>query len=562
MHNRIKVIIFTIFIITNFLIVSSCSVLNHSKKSNNNIQRSNSSSLQSEKRSSYITIDELLFEDESTRKEVSSDRTVLIDKIDILEKCERNYFEIQKYYKSGKLHLARIKFENILENLEYLYEDEKVSDSLMLKNFVDNFKNGNSSSGNNKDKQIDIFSLYNLLFSSLDFNNDHEYIDDEYNNNSNNSELTIEQIDNYEEERNKKNSSSSLVRQNNKEYLFVKSKIDKIIDSASYSKSGLKEFTQSVYEAYIIYLEDKFSLQELFLRSGKYDSFVKSIIRKEKLSKYYAYLPAIMSSYYTGRNSGGLWQLDNTREYRKLRKDVVASTAIVISKIKKNKKLFKRKKNLKLNEKIISSTFISSIVSERSYNFKSIEDYFKNEKDFFNSDFSDFIALEIILNNPDFHGLSSLKKVDNSAYTKSFLKSYERYKSNPSKYSNKISRSSKKKRKSTKSKKSPSTSNNKSYVRLKYKVRKGDFLQKIATLYKCSIKDIKRWNPKSTKGKNLYVGTILYLRGYKFVAYKARRGDTIAKICSRRKMKMSTFMKINNLRKKTIYRGRTYYVYK
>ena len=538
-----------VFLIT-VLTLSSCTILTHTKNIDNNKKISENKNKKVNNKDSFITIDELLYHDGGNGKIASTDRTVRIDKIDILEKCERSYFETQKFYKSGKLQIARVKFENILENLEYLYEDEKVSDSLMLINFISDFQNGNGKSSNNE--EIDIFSLYDILFSNLDFQNEPEL-----DNIENDNELTIEQVDNYEKERNKKSVLS--IKQNNKEYLYVKQKIQEIISISNYSKKGLEDFTKKVYDAYGVYLEDKFSLQELFLRSAKFESFVKKVVKKERLNEVYSYLPAIMSSYYTGRNSGGLWQLDNTREYRKLRNDVVAATAIVLKKIKDQENLFR--KNNK-NEKKIFSTIISSIVSDRSYKFNSISNYYNNENEFFNSDFADFLALKIILENPSSHGLKSIKKYVNSKQIATYTKSYDKYKSNPKKYSKKISKKTNKRKRSNKNKYKKSSSNNKSYVRLKYKVRKGDFLQKIANLYKCSIKDIKRWNPKSTRGKNLYVGTVLYLRGYKFKSYKARSGDSIAKICKRNKMKMSDFMKINNMKKKTIYRGRTYYVYR
>jgi len=560
MIKSLRIILLVVVFVTFF---SSCTILSSSKKGNDKVEiskpkndynKSNNSSSRAKERKSYITIDELLYNDEFNSNTVQNDRSVMIEKIDVLEKCSRNYFETQKYYKNGKLYFARIKFENILENLEYLYGDEKVSDSLMLDNLSNyhNDNNGDDSKPNND--EIDIFVLYNILFSDIDFRNVH--IEDENNTTSTNNELMIENIDNSYNINNKRNSSLSI-KQNNKEYLFIKEKVSKIINISQHSKTEFKKFVDNVYDTYRDYLQDKFFLQELYIRSSKYDSFIKTVIEKENLNNTFRFIPAIMSSYYTGKNSGGLWQLDNIREYRRSRNDVVASTAIVLEKIKKQQKLLKKKigSSKEKNKRIISA-IISIIVSERNYKFSRISDYLNNEKVLLNSDFSDFIALEIILNDPNIHGLSTLKVSDNSKKTKSYIKAYNDYKLNPKKYTKK---SIKKSRKKIKKK---SSSNKKSYVILKYKVRKGDFLQKIATLYKCSVKDIRKWNPKSTRGKNLHIGTTLYIRGYKFQAYKARRGDTIAKICSRRKMKMSNFMKINNLKKKTIYRGRTYYVKK
>ena len=267
------------------------------------------------------------------------------------------------------------------------------------------------------------------------------------------------------------------------------------------------------------------------MRSLNYKNFINKQLKKEKLDNILFYVPAIMTSYYNGRNNGGIWRLENTKEYRRIRGDVGASTARVIKNIKKIKK-----------KPILN--IIATILSNGKYTFDT-KDVSKN---IYTEDMADFLAMVVILSNPKDHGLKD-SQLENKK-EKDYFASYNKYLKNPKKYI------------SSKKKKSSNKSYSKSYVRLKYKVRKGDNLDKIAKLFKVKISDIKKWNPRTTSRKYLYPGTEIYLRGYKFQYYKARSGDSIDRICKKFKMYTTDFKKINNLRKNTIYKGRRYIVRK
>ena len=460
---------------------------------------------------SYISLEDLLID----KKPVGS-KIVELYRDELQEKSERKYLEAVKYYLNGDLKISRIIFDNLLENLEYFYTDTRVSDSLMLTNFKKEFDDAKLN-GN----KIDIFDLYETLYSA------NNTIDEELNGDID-TELKVET----------KSNKSIQVEQNNSTYLYVKKETAKILSSLGL-RSGNKEFVKEVYDSYNAYLGDRLNISEIFVRSQKYKKFISEILAKEKINRLFFYVPAVMTSYYNGRNNGGIWRLENTKSYRKIRNDVGASTAVVVKKIKKHLK------------KHNAGWVISEIVKERNYSFDN--DF--TGKDIYNSDFVDFIAQAIIFENSDRHGIKDLTthgvKKDESKY----IVNYYKYVKNPQKYASKVS--SKLKKNGKKLKKT-----SRSFVRVTYKVKRGDNLKKIANLFKVSVRDIKKWNPRDTRKKYLQVGATLLIKARKLESYKARRGDTIGKICAKRKMKHSAFLKINNLRKKVIYKGRSYFVYK
>ncbi|MCK5760670.1 MAG: hypothetical protein KAH33_05210, partial [Candidatus Delongbacteria bacterium] len=103
----------------------------------------------------YLTADELLIEEEHREE-----RIVEIYKDEIQDNCERKFFEVINYYENGDFEISKVVFSNILENLEYLYGDKKVSDKVMLQNFWNKFDDDKIKSSG-----INIFSVYESLFS-------------------------------------------------------------------------------------------------------------------------------------------------------------------------------------------------------------------------------------------------------------------------------------------------------------------------------------------------------------------------------------------------------------
>ncbi len=424
-----------------------------------------------------------------------------IYKSDLIIKCERKYHEIIDFYNAGDLLPARIQFDNLLETLEIIYGDEKVGDSVMLQDFLKEL-----SKDNKKDFEIDLFELYKILYGKFNL--------------AATDENTLVEI---AQEKTPKNEVVS-VEQNNKEYLYLKNQTKKILGDKTKLSS---DFMKEVYELYQEYLQDKQNLNETYIRFSKYDKFLNKVLKEANLDENYRYIPATVTSYRIKKN-GGIWGLGRT--HKKIRDDVGASTGYVLNKIKKTK----HKNN--------PAYIISSVVSERDFSFKSSF----SEKDILNNKLADFLALSIILKNPKKHDLKKVASKDQSA---KYLKAYYAYLKNPQKY--KPKKSSHKKQKS-----------NSKYEKIKYTIRKGDNLSLIASLFEVSVKDLKRWNPRTTSKKFLPAGSALWIRGYHFRIYKAKNGDSIAKICNKFKMKQSQFKKINNLKRNTIFRGRRYYVKK
>ena len=45
-----------------------------------------------------------------------------------------------------------------------------------------------------------------------------------------------------------------------------------------------------------------------------------------------------------------------------------------------------------------------------------------------------------------------------------------------------------------------------------YKIQKGDTLGRIAAAFRCTIKDLMKWNPKITDKNKIYYGDFIYIR--------------------------------------------------
>ncbi|MBN2789935.1 MAG: LysM peptidoglycan-binding domain-containing protein [Candidatus Delongbacteria bacterium] len=483
-----------IFLITALLLLSSCiSTVKKSEPTRNEIDNIDI----------YLTADELIIEEE-----LRDERIVEIYKDEIQDNCERKFFEVLNYYENGDYDISKVVFSNILENLEYLYGDKKVSDKVMLQEFWDKFADEKI-----KSSAINIFSIYESLFSEESNLAD--------SNGNGHKELVIE-----------KASETVPVKQNNKSYVYLEEKANEIL--SKYKIKPKKDFIIDVYESYNEYLTDKVGTREIYMRSLNYKNFISKQLSKENLDEILFYVPAIMTSYYNGRNNGGIWRVENLKIYRKIRDDVGASTALVIKNVKK------------LHTKSSILQIIATILSEGKYGLSDNEIL----KDIYTEDMADFLAMVVILSNPKDHGLKD-SPIDSNK-EKDYFASYDKYLKDPNKYVS-----------SQKSSSNSSSSNySKSYIRIKYKVRKNDNLDRIAKLFKVTISDIKKWNPRSTSRKYLYPGTEIYLRGYNFEYYKARNGDSIDRICKKFKMKKDDFKKINNLSKNTIYKGRRYIVRK
>ncbi|NOR45832.1 MAG: LysM peptidoglycan-binding domain-containing protein [Candidatus Delongbacteria bacterium] len=451
----------------------------------------------------YLTADELIIEEEHREE-----RIVEIYKDEIQDNCERKFFEVMNYYENGDYEISRVVFSNVLENLEYLYGDKKVSDKVMLQNFWNKFDDDKIKSSG-----INIFSIYESLFS------EDSHLADGNGNGNGHKELVVE-----------KAAETIKVKQNNKSFVYLEDKVKLILSKRKLKAK--KDFIKDVYDSYNDYLADRVGIKEIYMRSLNYKNFINKQLSKEKLDNILFYVPAIMTSYYNGRNNGGIWRVENLKIYRKIRGDVGASTAMVIRNVKK---LSKKKSILQV---------IATILSNGKYGLNQKEVV----KNIYTEDMADFLAMVVILSNPRDHGLKDSQLTNKKE--KDYFASYNKYLKNPKKY--------------VSSKKSSSSKSNysKSYIRIKYKVRKNDHLDKIAKLFKVKISDIKKWNPRSTSRKYLYPGTEIYLRGYKFQHYKARSGDSIDRICRKFKMYTTDFKKINNLSKNTIYKGRRYIVRK
>lgn len=449
---------------------------------------------------SLISLEELLLDDLPVKIEI-----IEVSKDNVYEKCEKVLSEILVYYNNGDLQNARILFDILIDQLELLHLEEKVSDRKMLTDFSAH-RNRKMNNSFNDNSLTDIYeNLYSEDFNLAQNKND---------------KTLIESVD-----------RKTNVKQNNKEYLYLKGKIDAIYTDYKIDKPN-EPFVKQVYEAYDDYLEDRISLKEIYFRYKKYDEFLSRTLKKENLPEVFKYIPGIMTTYYIGKNNGGIWRISNDRSIRKIRDDIGASTAYVVKLLKSNSK-----KNSPLTQ-------IAAIVTKREYNLKNQDLKFA---DFQSSEFARFLALSVILMNPKDHKLSLPGKL--TTHTSQYVKSYNSYMENPAKYVS--SKPSRKK-----------TSYSSKSITIKYIIQPGDYLSKVAKLFRCKISDIKRWNPRSTRNNKLYRGTPLYIKSSRLMKYKASSGDHLSKICSKFNMNQSNFMKINNLKSKKIYRNRTYIVFR
>lgn len=450
---------------------------------------------------SYIKLEELKIDDIS-----KNGKTIEVYKTDIFSKSEFKFFEALNQYKNGELKVSRIHFDNFIEHLEYLHPETDTPDSILLSEFWNT-----ASKDPGFESDLTVFELYDLLYSENSV-----------------FETDSDRVTQLIQENEKTDQGAVEVKQNNKEYLYAKEKAEKLLEQLGLSDVS-EDFMQLVYSAYLEYLYDKVNVQEIYLRMKKFEDFILESLDREKVDRLFLYVPAIMSSYYNNSRNGGVWHLDNIKEYRTIRDDVGASTAIVIEKIKNKLKTSKKYET------------ISRIITDRSYLFDE-----NSNSNILNEEFADFIALTIVLKFPYDHDIKVFaerpEKLDE------YRKNYLEYKKNPNSYIKK-------------SKPTPTRKSSKYYV-LYYKVNKGDSLSEIAELYKCGVDEIKKWNPRDTKGGNIYPGAKLYIRAYNLKKYKARSGDTLIGIAAKHRMSYTEFKKINKLRSDKIYRGNYYYVYR
>ncbi len=434
-------------------------------------------------------------------------RIIEIYRDEVLDNCERRFIDLIGYYRNGELLAAKILFDNILESLEYLYGDKKVSDTVMLQDFWNEF-----SDQSIKNSDVNVFDLYNSL-----------YLDENlFSKEEDSNELVIEKTE------------AQVVRQNNPGFLYVDEKTRQIF--ANTGKVPSEDFIKSVYENYENYLADRIGIKETYIRSQKYSNFIKAKLKENGLDDIFSYIPAVMTSFYEGTKNGSIWRVENIKEYRGFRNDTGASTALVVRKIKE------------LSKKGNEFNVIATILEEGKYGL-SEKDILK---DFYTDDFAGFIAMSVILANPADHEFEGVDL--DGGDEKKYFASYEDYVKNPFKFTSQ--------QKKTSSSSGSSSKYSKSFIRIMYKVKKGDNLDKIADLFRVSISNLKKWNPKDTSKKYLYPGMTLYIQGDDYQYYKARSGDSIGKITSRYGMKESDFKKINDLNSNTIYKGRKYIVRK
>lgn len=450
-----------------------------------------------------LTADNLLI-----AEDFGDSRIVEIYKDEILDNCERKFLDLLNYYQNGELLAAKLQFDNLLETLEYLYGDNKVSDRVMLENFWDEFSNQSVK------RSANIFEIYNSLFS------DENLFEKE----SGPAELVIEQ-----------GAQPMEVKQNNEPYIYIEDKTKDL-----FSSFGIKppdDFIKMVYDYYINNLSDRVGIRETFIRSQKYTNFIRVKLKDNGLDDIFTYLPAAKTAFYEGSRNGSIWRLENTKDYRNIRNNIGASTAEVIKRIRALK--------TGKNELVI----IASILENGKYSISSSD----LVKDIYTDELASFISLAVILGNPSDHDLKTAD-IENDE-EKSYFSSYEDYVKDPGKFVSarpevKTGRSSSKSQSRT------------SFIRINYKVQRGDNLDKIANLFGVTVAQLKQWNPKDTSKKYLYPGMTLYVRGDNFQYYTARSGDSIGKIASKYKMSVSEFKQINELRSNTIYKGRKYIVKK
>jgi membrane-bound lytic murein transglycosylase D len=89
----------------------------------------------------------------------------------------------------------------------------------------------------------------------------------------------------------------------------------------------------------------------------------------------------------------------------------------------------------------------------------------------------------------------------------------------------------------------------------KYRVRKGDYLGKIAQRFGVSVKDIARANGISTRSK-IYSGQTLRIPGSKSRTYRVKQGDYLGRISKKMGVSINRILQVNGLsRKATLYPG-------
>jgi len=89
----------------------------------------------------------------------------------------------------------------------------------------------------------------------------------------------------------------------------------------------------------------------------------------------------------------------------------------------------------------------------------------------------------------------------------------------------------------------------------KYRVREGDYLGKIAKNYRVSIKDIARANRLSTRSK-IYPGQILKIPVSKTRTYRVKQGDYLGRISKKTGVSVNRILQANGISKKsTLYPG-------
>ncbi|MBN2856949.1 MAG: hypothetical protein JXN63_00970, partial [Candidatus Delongbacteria bacterium] len=132
-------------------------------------------------------------------------RIIEIYKDEVLDNCERRFIDMTGYYRNGELLAAKLLFDNILESLEYLYGDRKVSDTEMLKDFWSEF-----SDQNIKNSGVDIFAIYNSLYLDESL-----FAKEEPSN-----ELVIEKTE------------AQVIKQNNPGFLYVEEKVRELFSAS------------------------------------------------------------------------------------------------------------------------------------------------------------------------------------------------------------------------------------------------------------------------------------------------------------------------------------------
>lgn len=440
-------------------------------------------------------------------EDIGESRTVEIFKDEIQDNCERKFLEILNYYTNGELTKSKLLFDNLLESLEYMYGDVKVSDKIMLEKFWSDFSDQSAI-----DSSPNIFDIYESLY----------FDEDLFTKEKDPNELVIEQ-----------KAEVYQVKQNNANFTYVEEKTKAVFDKNG--KKASDDFIKSVYENYGNYLSDRIGIKETYIRSRKYVGFIKKKMSENKLDDIFSFIPGVTTSYYEGAKNGSIWRLENIKEYRSIRNDMGASTAEVIRKIKS------------LSKKGNEFNIIATILEEGRYNIETSE----LRKDIYTDNFSNFIAMMIILTNPNDHDLNGVEA--EGGEESKYLTSYESYIKDPKKFTE----SAPKEKEQVKKEKF-----SKSFIRMNYKIRKNDNLEKIADLFSVSVSDLKDWNPKDTRKKYLTPGVVLLVKGYNYQYYTARSGDSLGKIANKFGMSEADFKKINDLSKNTILKGRKYIVKK